>query len=145
MGRMGFASRFGGIPANCCTMKRVGIRRCCTSRGVLHTCGDDIMTHYHSPLKPGLDGFTRPALGILIPHVKDELSRRLIISEYWSSIYFQIFYPMVLKKAPFRYCLQIINKPCPIPQRTSSLPISPSSSTTLKPCTYVSRKTLMSG
>ena len=44
------------------------------------------MTHYHSPMA-GLDGFkslkllytSRPALGILIPHVKDELSRRLII------------------------------------------------------------------
>lgn len=50
------------------------------------------MTHYHSPIKlmAGLDGFkslillstSRPALGIPIPHVKDELSRRLIISDY---------------------------------------------------------------
>lgn len=73
----------------------VGIRRCCTStsRGVLQTrtCGDDIMTHYHPPIKPmaGLDGFKKSktlvlvhllaSLGILIPHVKDEFSRRLII------------------------------------------------------------------
>lgn len=50
MGRMGFAGRFGGIPAGYCTMKWGGDKEMLYFRGVLHTCGDDIMTHYHSPI-----------------------------------------------------------------------------------------------